>query len=227
MDCRIPEVCAASFHATDIVSREHISDSPFKGWTFDQEKEAFVKAIDLVADTKLAALLWPVGVALQVPSSFDWIPRDSIWLMLFGKLFLLLAKTYPAQRSIAFMFDEKKAIKSSALYFHSVAKQRVNEHVGEEYFSSIAFDDDVNVPALQAADLFAYEWRKRISDETARPGKPIRRSYQRIREARNQGALWRYGRSLFDEAMKIDPVTGGQSASYYRWFMEREPTHYD
>ena len=195
MDCRIPEVCAASFHATDIVSREHISDSPFKGWTFDQEKEAFVKAIDLVADTKLAALLWPVGVA--------------------------------AQRSIAFMFDEKKAIKSSALYFHSVAKQRVNEHVGEEYFSSIAFDDDVNVPALQAADLFAYEWRKRISDETARPGKPIRRSYQRIREARNQGALWRYGRSLFDEAMKIDPVTGGQSASYYRWFMEREPTHYD
>ena len=216
-----------AFHTTDIVSREGISDSKFKGWTFEDEKLAFEKAIDVVVDKTLCALMYPVGVAVEIPSSFEWIPRDSIWLMLFGKLFFLLAETFPAQRSIAFMFDEKKAIESNALYIHSTAKKRFNERAGEEYLSSIAFDDDVNVPPLQAADLFAYEWRKRISDERQHPNKAIRKSYARIRAARTEPTLWRYGHSMFDEAMKIDPITGDQSSAYYRWFMERRPTHLD
>ena len=147
--------------------------------------------------------------------------------MLFTKLFMLLSQTYPAQRSIALMFDEKKAIENNALQIHSAAKMRFNEHVGEEYLSSIAFDNDVTVTPLQAADLLAYEWRKRISDESARPDKPIRKSYARIRYARAEGALLRYGRSLFDEAMQIDSIAGDQSMAYYRWFLERAPTHRD
>jgi len=216
-----------AFHAADIVGRDQIKDSPFKGWTFDDERSAFDKAITLVEDHKIAANLWPVGVALELPSSFAWIPRDSIWLMLFAKLFMLLAKTYPLQRSIEFMFDEKKAVQNHALRIHAAAKKGFNEHVGEEYLGGIAFDDDEKVIPLQAADLLAYEWRKRVSDETARPAKPIRKSYARIRQARPDGALWRYGRSLFDEAMRIDPVADDQSLAYYRWFLERPPTHRD
>ncbi len=216
-----------AFHAADIVGRDQIKGSPFRGWSFPDEVAAFSKAIAVVEDPKASALLWPVGVALQLPSSFPWIPRDSIWLMLFTKLFMLLSETYPAQRSIALMFDEKKAIENNALQIHAAAKRRFNEHVGEEYLSSIAFDDDEKVIPLQAADLLAYEWRKRISDESSRPDKPIRKSYARIREARPKGALWRYGRSLINEAMQIDPVTGDQSMAYYRWFLERPPTHRD
>lgn len=215
------------FHAVDIVGRELIADSPFKGWTFDDEISAFSKAIGVIEDRKLVPLLYPVGVALQVPSSFKSIPRDSIWLMLFVKMLFLLSRTYPAQRSIAFMFDEKKAIENNALTIHVAAKKAFNSIVAEEYLSSIAFADDVNVMPLQAADLLAYEWRKRISDETEHPDKPVRRSYARIRQARPDGALWRYGRSLFDEALEIDPVAGDQSMAYYRSFMERDPTHYD
>src|SRR5437667_5009047 len=122
-----------AFHAADIVGRDLIHDSPFKGWTFDDEKAAFGKAIAVIEDPHAAAILWPVGVALQIPSSFYWIPRDSIWLMLFGKLFRLLETTYPAQRSIALMFDEKKAIKSNALVIHAAAKRAFNEYAGEEY----------------------------------------------------------------------------------------------
>jgi hypothetical protein len=216
-----------AFHAAEIVGRDLISDSKFKGWSFTDEVNVFDKAISVIEDKTTAALLWPVGVALQVPSTFEWIQRDSIWLMLFAKLFTAIRKTYPDQRSISMMFDEKKAIHSNALVIHSAAKSAFNTLVGEEYIRAIGFDSDESVIPLQAADLLAYEWRKRISDETDRPGKAVRKSYARIRAARPDGALWRYGRSLYDEAMKIDPVTGDQSLSYYRWFMERDPTHND
>lgn len=216
-----------AFHATDIVSRDGIKGSAFRGWTFEDEKQAFSKAIDVVTDKHLCALMYPIGVAAQIPSSFEWIPRDSIWIMLFSKLFYLIGSRFPAQRSISFMFDEKKAIQSNALFIHATAKRLVNERIGEEYLGGIAFDDDVNVTPLQAADLFAYEWRKRISDERLHPHKAVRTSYARIREARGQAELWRYGRSLFEEAMTIDPVSGDQTAAYVRWFMEREPTHKD
>jgi hypothetical protein len=217
-----------AFHTVDIVGRDMIKKSPFKGWTFDDEKVAFDKAITVIENKSAAALLWPVGVAVELPATFEWIPRDTIWLMLFVKLFELLARTYTAQRSIALMFDQKKAIENNALAIHAIAKEKYNAYFGEEYLrSKPAFDDDVNVPALQAADLLAYEWRKRITDETERPSKRVRESYKRIRAARPDGALWRYGRSLFDEAMKIDPITGDQSAAYFRWFMDRDPTHRD
>lgn len=147
--------------------------------------------------------------------------------MLFTKLFTLLRETYRAQRSISLMFDEKKAIQNNALLIHAKAKEVYDEIVGEEYLSGIEFDDDTQMLPLQAADLLAYEWRKRITDAREKPDKPVRRSYQRIRDARPEGALWRYGQELFDEAMLIDPLTGDQSAPYFRWFMERPPTHRD
>ena len=125
------------FHAADIVGRDKIRDSPFKGWTFQDEIAAFDKAITVVEDRSTAAILWPVGVALELPATFPWIPRDSIWLMLFAKPFALLARTYPAQRSIALMFDEKKAIKNNALQLHAAAKENFNANIGEEYLSSI------------------------------------------------------------------------------------------
>lgn len=217
-----------AFHTADIVHRRRIKGSPFKGWTRKQEREAFDKAIAVIADRRNGANIWPVGVALEMPSSFTWISRDGIWLMLFIKLFMLLGETFHTQRSIALRLDEKKAIQNNALKIHSKAKEVFNRSVGEEYLSCIGFDDDAKVPPLQAADLLAYEWRKRITDAREHPQRPVRSSYQRIREARpEQATLWRYGQALFEEALQIDPVVGDQSTSYFCSVMERPPTHRD
>lgn len=99
-----------AFHASEIVGRNEIPDSRFKGWSFDDETRAFIRATDLIVDTTKCAILWPVGVAVEVPDSFRSIPRDSMWLMLFVKLFTALRKTFPAQRSISFVFDGKPSI---------------------------------------------------------------------------------------------------------------------
>jgi hypothetical protein len=54
-----------AFHASDIVGRDLIADSPFKGWTFEQEVDAFTKATNVICDTGHHLHLWPVGVRCE------------------------------------------------------------------------------------------------------------------------------------------------------------------
>ena len=145
-------------------------------------------------------------------------------MILFTKLFQLLIETYPAQRSIGFMFDDKPEVAPYALEAYTGIKSGLNRLV-PDYLTTIALGDDAKHPPLQAADLLAYEWRKRISDE--RRNKAGRDVFQRLRASRSEGALWRYGRSVFDEAMKVDPVIGDQSMTYYLSVRDGKPTHYD
>ena len=63
-----------SFHAADIVGRDEIRNSPFRGWSFTDEIDAFRKATDVIAAVDKCALLWPVGVAVEIPRTFTWIP---------------------------------------------------------------------------------------------------------------------------------------------------------
>jgi hypothetical protein len=56
-----------AFHAAEIVGCALNSRSRFRGWTFEQEVEAFTKATDLIVDTNKCALLWPVGVLSKCP----------------------------------------------------------------------------------------------------------------------------------------------------------------
>jgi hypothetical protein len=57
--------CGA-FHAAEIVGRDLIDDSKFKGWSFKDEVDAFSKAISVIEDRNATAILWPVGVAIWI-----------------------------------------------------------------------------------------------------------------------------------------------------------------
>jgi hypothetical protein len=58
------------------------------------------------------------------------------------------------------------------------------------------------------ADLLAYEWRKRISDARLQPNKAVRTPFRRMREARPEGALWRFGRDLYELALNQKDQSG-------------------
>lgn len=211
-----------AFHAAEIVNRDTINNSRFKGWSFDQEKNAFIKATDLIVSKSACSIMWPLGVAVEVPSTFTDIQRDAIWLLLFLKLFGALIETFPAQRGIAFVFDEKPSIAHLAMDAYRVVRERFDQEA-PEYLTTIGFRSDEDAPGLQAADLLAYEWRKRITDANLTPSKAVRRSYQRIREARPDGALWRYGRDVFDKALESED----QSRAWIDYFVDQPPTHRD
>jgi Protein of unknown function (DUF3800) len=189
-----------AFHTREIVNRDLIPNSPFKGWTFEEERAAFTKAIDVVCNKGYCALMWPFGVAAEIPRSFTGFNRDSIWLLLFTNFARMINETYTAQRSISFVFDDKPELVGSADFIHSVLKRSLNDIAPDTLEGTPRFAKDDDEPGLQVADLLAYEWRKRISDSRMRQDKPIRKSYARIREARNEGALWRFGREVFDKA---------------------------
>jgi hypothetical protein len=53
---------APIFHAAEIVERDHISDSRFKGWTFQQEVAIFTDATALILDKRCHG--WPCAVWL-------------------------------------------------------------------------------------------------------------------------------------------------------------------
>jgi hypothetical protein len=213
-----------AFHGAEIVGRAEISGSKFKGWTFEDEVNAFTRAVDVITNRQVCPLMWPVGVSVEIPRTFTWVPRDSVWLILYLKMFQLLAATYPAQRSISWMFDEKPGVAGHAATIWSRAKNVMNARVGEEYLHGVlSFGADEDVMGLQAADLLAYEWRKRITDGRHQPTKPVRRSYTRLRQSRPDGALWRYGLEVFKQALKADD----QSVTWARAVLSGQPTHRD
>lgn len=198
-----------SFHAAEIVGRDSISDSPFRGWTFKDEVDAFTKATDTVTDLSIGRLVYPIGCALELPASSTWITRDAIWNVLFVKLLMTIAETFPAQRDISLMFDEKPEVADVALTVYRESKKAIDRfNPGLLAASTIAFGNDKVHEPLQAADLLAYEFRKRVSDSRRTPDKPPRRSYQRIREARSGGVLCVFGPSVCSAPLPSD--TDGQ-----------------
>lgn len=213
-----------AFHAADIVGRDDIRGSPFKGWTFQQEKLAFTRATDVIVSPGICRTLEPLGCAVEIPRSFTWVQRDAVWLLLFMKLFQLLVETFPVNARFNLMFDEKTEIEDHAGQIYKMAKEHFDGRLG----SVLAFGCDEKNTPLQAADFMAYEWRKRVSDSTHNPSKPVRTSYARIRQARSGGVLWRYGRRIFDRVLReIDPTTGDQSRAWVDALLYERPTHWD
>jgi hypothetical protein len=80
---------------------------------------------------------------------------------------------------------KKNGIKDVVNKFFYEARSRVNKHF-PEYFSGspVGFSPSEKTIPLQAADLLAYEWRRRISEKERQPDKKARTSYTIMRKNR-------------------------------------------
>jgi hypothetical protein len=189
-----------AFHASEIVGRDEISGSRFRGWSFEQEKEAFKAAIDVIAEEPSCVNLWVVGCCAVISSSDKWITRDQIYTLLFGRLLLGLIERFQPQNGFSFLFDDKREIRDHVNKIYYAAKYVVDKVMpGKLDGSNVAFASDDEVEPLQAADLFAYEWRRRVSERVRKPAKLPRKSYIRLRECRPARAmLYCYGPEAID-----------------------------
>ena len=112
-----------AFHAADIVNRDEIPHSPFRGWTFGHEVAAFKDAVGLLTDNRKTPNLWPVGCAVAIPRTTDWIEtRNSIWHLLLCRLLTESCFHYRGQHGLSFVFDEKDDNAADALTFYKMAK---------------------------------------------------------------------------------------------------------
>jgi hypothetical protein len=215
-------LCPA-FHASAMMRQK----PPFGGWAEEAAHEdflrsAFDKATGVIERAGHFAMT-PVGVAAETLATFRGVQRDSIWLILFANFFRMLFETHPGARSIEFVFDEKHSIADHAQTLHETVFDMLADTVPGKFLEGVTFLPDEKAAPVQAADFLMYEWRRRITDARCFPGKPERPWFPRMRAARPNGALWRFGREVFAEALKADD----QSATWTRAVLYGEPSHRD
>ena len=117
-----------SFHASELVNRDIISDSRFKGWDFADETRLFTRAVDIICDKRYCAVMWPIGCSVSLAGNRDWIATpDTAWKLLFVRLFMAVLEKYPAQNGISFMFDDKPEVRSYVDRFYRPAREAINE----------------------------------------------------------------------------------------------------
>jgi hypothetical protein len=181
-------LCPA-FHAALMTNQR----GPFVGWTKDQALSAFNRATDVLAERPGRFAMWACAVAAEIPDGVSGKDKDAIWLILFMKFFALVLQTFPGAAGITFVFDTKDEITKNALDGYAKVSGALARDFPNVFLEEMSFVADEACAGVQAADLLLFEWRKRITDERLNPARVGSRPwFQRIREARPQGALVRF-----------------------------------
>lgn len=173
---------APYFHAAEIMGRDTISDSPFKGWTREQEIAIFSEATDIILAQD--PLPCAIGNSLPMfPVSLFIEDKDTAWFWLFVKFIQLLVLVPDDVGGVDFMFDDKPEIRKIVNAHYYEAKELINSKFPGRLrgADTVAFGDDAKILPLQAADFIAYEWRKSLSNRQNNPEKPERTSYTRLK----------------------------------------------
>jgi len=176
---------APEFHAVEIVERERISDSRFKGWAREQEIAIFTEAADIIVNKECSGWFMSIGFAISVPeiNKCTLMTEDNIWFILFCRLLHALAIDVPPGRNINLVFDEKKEVREIVNDHFYRAYEAVNKSKpGTFADSKVAFGKSIETPSIQAADFLAFEWRRRISRRERESGAKERQSFTRLKE---------------------------------------------
>ena len=161
----------------------------FQGWSAKDRDALIIGAVDLLvgAGTPMKNL-YAVGTTIVVDDFTDLAARLEVqpfsknrhYLNLYWN-FLLQALLFPiAERGIGCVFDIRKGIQGGALQVFAATKAAF-DRAWPGRVGGITFLDDKDEPALQAADLLAYELRRRVWQRICEPERPPRRSYERLK----------------------------------------------
>jgi hypothetical protein len=93
---------------------------------------------------------------------------DSPYFILFYEVILATAKLMEKAHlhgTVDWVFDEKDSIGIQAVSWYAWIKKQAKPNLRRRLGSTPIFRDDENVLPLKAADLFAWQIRKHISDE--------------------------------------------------------------
>jgi hypothetical protein len=177
----------------------------FEGWSPKDRDALVIGAVDLLVGAGAPMKdLYAVGTTVVVDDFTDLalrmgvppIAKNTHYLMLYRD-FLFQAMFFPvAARGIDCVFDTRKGIEGKALKYFAMAKTAINSRLPRRV-GAIAFMDDTDEPALQAADLLAYELRRRVWQRIREPDRPVRRSYERIKAGTAKRSFRCYDRAFW------------------------------
>jgi hypothetical protein len=170
----------------------------FQGWTRDEQNQLMTRAVDAVVVDAACPSMFGLAVAIDIAEGRQYALKDLFATALFQMVFDLVEFCHTPVEGLRFAYeadnehfwptlrDAVGAIRAILNVLPSEAAQKVFDDVGYMPMAP-------TTAGLQAADLLAYEIKRRVE---LRP-KP-RRSYERLRDGR-----WHsFRRSIAD----IDPL---------------------
>ena len=170
------------FHAVDVEQGK----SPFDGWTIDERRALVDEALNLLLDPRLCANLYAVGCTIVVDDFGTLLTGGSkptvakLYELCYYTVFREVFQCSPFMGS-DFVFDEKDKVKGAIeKRFEDTRAWFDADPQLKGKLNHCVFQDDRKCVPLQAADLLAYELRRRAWDRAQDEHAPTRPAYARI-----------------------------------------------
>jgi hypothetical protein len=166
------------FHSNVFFNRKRIKnprENPFLGWK-DEQAAAFIN--DLLAVIQRRNI-WPVGCVVNVrdfetlsygercalvnyfPTKSSFRPgreRPHPYHLAFRLMVEDAMENSDPSTKFEFTLGESKEVQQHAFESYALMKEYGVDGLGTQLDTRLAFDTPANLPALQAADLFAHQW---------------------------------------------------------------------
>lgn len=186
MLCKVGPYPVDAFHSNPIEKAK----PPFDGWTIEQRDSLVTRAVDILADpVNACSNLYAIGCTLvvddlkaAVPSLLGRARTQDLYVQCYLVLFHNILKFSPF-KGIDFIFDRKAKAEGRVKAHFDAAKEILDkdpETAGR--LNECIFRDDRKFMPLQAADLLAYELRRRTWDRVKDHAIPIRPTYQKLKD---------------------------------------------
>ena len=177
----------SAFHMKHIAQRTgEYSDE--HGWAKSERTALVTRATDIVLDAATNVRMFGVGCTF-VP--FGLRPTLSVrarYMICYQTVMWQVLQAFPIESGIDFIFDEKEKVRKHVQAHFYRAKAALPAGLRDR-LGAVSFADDTKVPPLQAADLLAYERRKRTQDRLHGETR-FRASYRRLLERPHSFKCW-------------------------------------
>jgi hypothetical protein len=167
----------------------------FRGWTNDDRKALVVPLISTIQQT-VSYRVW-TAVSVEDYKSAPYVPGGPRIYALAAIGCASCVRVLAAQRGktfrVPYVFDQGRY---GGIIFHNF-ERLLNKGMGGFFaMGAISRGDHRLMVPLQAADMFAYELYRYISDQILRTGRPIRRSMDALLSVKDGGGYFLGGRKL-------------------------------
>jgi hypothetical protein len=162
---------------------------PFDGWVREEREALIARAVDILTDTTLCANLYAISCTFmldelndRIPCIFEKAKTQEIYERCYRVVFENILKFSPF-KGIDFIFDRKAKVEGRVQAHFEAAKAELDKDPDTNgRLNECIFRDDRKFMPLQAADLLAFEIRRRVWDKSRDASAPLRPTYQKLKD---------------------------------------------
>jgi hypothetical protein len=190
----LASIGVGSFHATDCAN----GGGDFRGIAPQERQRVFIRLVETIKQT-VSYRIW-TGIAVEDYRNSPYYNQDPKRIYSLASIACIsLGRHLAAQRGadyrLAYTFDQGP---EGTLAFDIFRNMQASGEADVLRMAEVSTGDRRQSPPLQAADLFAYEIYRYLSDQMTNTGRKIRQSLNSILSVNDGGGYFLGGRKLME-----------------------------